>query len=180
MEAFSGTKGVQPYNHWKWHFFNSIKKFLSIRYFESSSTSFNHTIFSYMLYNFKWFEFSKHIANLLWRMNPKKLTTNIDNFHTDMTLWSARALYFLGPKKGLLSIQMLTSCNPQLGNFRNSFYIFLNQTYYKILWLHVSKNVFLPKIWYLYYKWLFRSIFWWKHSQRTVRFKENLKQCFNP
>jgi len=40
--------------------------------FESFSTSFYLLFLSYMLYNYRWSNFFKNVANLPWRINPNK------------------------------------------------------------------------------------------------------------
>jgi len=54
----------------------------------------------------------------------------IGHFYIQMwpcVLWSATTLFFLGPKKSFLPIQMLISCNQWSGSFSNFFHIFSNQ-----------------------------------------------------
>jgi len=72
-------------------------------------------------------KFFEHVSNLNWNMNPKK-NLNHGNFfiHSNMSLWSAFARFFVGPKKGFWLIQMLISCNWCCGNFWKFFHIFLN------------------------------------------------------
>ena len=80
---------LQHYNHWDWHFFNSISKFLTILCFESFSTSFYLLFFSYMLYNSKWSKIFKHVANLPWIRNPKS-NHHFGHFFTQM--WPCEVL----------------------------------------------------------------------------------------
>jgi len=47
-------------------------------------------------------KFFKHVANLPWRINPKKKQPTLTFFHTNVTLWSTTTLLFVGPKKWFL------------------------------------------------------------------------------
>jgi len=88
-------------------FFNSIIKFLTNLVFKSFSTSFYLLFFFYMLYNSKWFENFKHVANLPRRLNPKKHHHFWTFFHTNVTLWSLGAMFFVGPKKDFCKFKHL-------------------------------------------------------------------------
>ncbi len=97
---------------------------LTISYFESFSTSFYLLFFSYMLHNFKWSENFQACIQLALKNESKEEPPFLTFFHTNVTLWSAAAHFFTGPKKRFLSLQMLISCNRHGGIFWIFFHIF--------------------------------------------------------
>jgi len=80
-----------------------------------------------MLYNSKWSKFFQACGQLALKNESKDAPPFWTFFHKNVTLWSAAARFFVGAKKGFLSIQMLISCNLCSGNFWNFFHIFSNQ-----------------------------------------------------
>jgi len=120
-------------------FFNSITKFLTILYFESFSIFFYLLYSSYMLYNSKWFENFQACSQLALKNESKEAPPFWIN---NVTLWSVAAQLFARQKKRnfvTLNANILQSTQ---WKFLKSFSHLFIPTYYKILWLQVSKNVF--------------------------------------
>jgi len=79
---------------------------------------------------------TKHIANLLWRINPmKKAPLFWTFFHWKVRLKSAPTLFFARPIKWFQWIWMLIFCNPRGRNFWNFYHMFLSQ--------HTTRSYFL-------------------------------------
>jgi len=85
-----------------------------------------------------------------------------------VSLWSAAALFFTGPKKQFLSIQMLISCNSHGGNFWNFFHMFSSE-HTRISYSYMCPKMFFFKKLVLVPKMAVLEHFWWKHSQGTLR-----------
>jgi len=125
-------------------FLNSITKFLIILYFESFSTSFY--FFSYMLYNSKWFENFQACDQLVLK-NESEEPPPFWTFFIQMWACEVQLLSFLqGPKKIVVNSKAHIFQSTRW-RFLKFFPHVLKSAYYKIPWLHVSKNVFFSKIW---------------------------------
>jgi len=118
--------------------------------------------FYYMLYNSKWFKkFQACTSQLALKNDSKKAPTTWTFFHANSCdLVKCIALFFAGPKKAFLSIQMLISYNPY-SEFLKFFLYLLKPYYYKILKLNVSKNVCFLKFGTYISSGTFR-VFWMK------------------
>jgi len=125
-------------------FFNSISKFLTILYFESFSISFYLLFFSYVLYNSKWSQNFQACSQIALKNEYKEAPPFWTFFHTNVNLCSAIARFFVGPKKGVLWIQKLISCNPRCGNFWNFFHMFSSQHTTRSYGLICPNMLFFP------------------------------------
>jgi len=88
-------------------------------------------------------------------------------FYTNLSLWSAAAQLFARPKKGLLLIQMLISCNLHGKKFWNLFHIFLNQFTTRSYGYMCPKKFFFKNL-VLVLKMAVWEWFWWKHSLKPL------------
>jgi len=129
--------------------------------------SFLLTIFSYMLCNSKWYENFQACSQLALKNESKELQPFSTFFYTNVTLWSAAARFFAGPKKGFLSIQMQISCNLHGEKFWNFFHVFSNQFTTRFYGCMCPKKVFF-KILVLVLELAVLEQFWWKHNVKPL------------
>jgi len=130
------------------------------------------TIFSYMLYNSKWFEIFQACSQLALMNESKELPPFWTFFHTNVTLWSAASHFFVRPKKWFLSIQILILCNLLGGNFWNFFHIFSNQRSTRS-YDYMCSKMFFSKILVLMLEMAVLEHSWWKHSRKPFK----VEQC---
>jgi len=131
-------------------FVNSKIELLIIFYFESFSTSFYLLYFSYMLYNFKWFEKFQACNPLALKNECKEVLLFWILFHKKCELAKCSYLDLCRAKRMIYVAHTLKS---GCWKFLNFFPHVLKSEYYTILWLHVTKNVYFSKIRCLYQKW---------------------------
>jgi len=103
------------------------------------------TIFSYILYNSKWFKKFQACSQLAMKNESKELQPFWTFFCNDITLWSAAVRFFAVTKKGFLSLQTLIYCNLHGENFWNFFHIFSNQHIIRSYSYMCSKMCFFLK-----------------------------------
>jgi len=107
---------------------------------------FTYYFFSYMLYNFKWFE-NFQVCRQFALMNESKDTLPFWTFfHTNVSLWSAAPGFLQGPKKEFLWIwKLICSCNPFAGNFWKFFHVFSSQ-YTTKSYGYMCLEIFIKKL----------------------------------
>jgi len=105
-------------------------------------------LFSYMLYNSKWFETFLTCSQLSGSHESKKAPPIRQFLHRKVTSWTTVALISTQLKEDFWSIKVLITSNPHSKIFWNFSYT-MKQYYYKILSSHVPKNIFFSKIWSL-------------------------------
>jgi len=129
--------------------------------------SFYLLFFSYMLYNSKWSEIFEACSQLALKNESKELPPFWTFPYTNVSLWSATTQFFVGPKKGFLSIQTLISYNLHGEKFWNFFPHLFKLVYYKILWLYVSRIYFFKNLVFIL-EIIALEQFWWKHSLKPL------------
>jgi len=102
--------------------------------------SYHIAIFSYMFFNSKSINFLEHVANLPWRMNPKKYH-HFGNFSYECDLVKYNCPVFCRDKKKIFVNSNINILQSTCWKFLKFLPHIFKPAYYKILWLHVSKNV---------------------------------------
>jgi len=120
-----------------------------------------------MLYNSKWSEIFQACIQFALKNDSKELQPFGTFFYSNVTLWSAAARFFTGPKKGFLSIQMLRSCNLHGEKFWNFFHIFSNQFTTRSYGYMCPKKFFFKNLVLVLEKAVLERI-WWKHSLKPL------------
>jgi len=86
-------------------------------------------------------KFFKHVANLPWRMNPKK-HHHLRHFFMQMWPCEVNCLFFGKVKKMIFVNSNINILQFAWWKFLKFFPHILKPMYYRILWLHVSKYGF--------------------------------------
>jgi len=86
-------------------------------------------------------KFFKHVANLTWNVNPKK---HQQHGHFFIQIWAYKVQLpdFLQGQKRILANSNANILQSIWWKFLKFFPHFFKLVYYKILWLHISKNIF--------------------------------------
>jgi len=125
-----------------------------------------------MLYNSKWSEIFQACSQLAFKNESKELQPFWRFFYTNVSLWSAAAQFFSGPKNGFLSIQTLISCNVHGEKFWNFFHIFSNQFITRSYGYMCPRMLFFKNL-ILVLEMAVLEQFWWKHSLKPLGVKNN-------
>jgi len=128
--CISGKLSITPFqlivwNHEKLYFAVSYE-FWTLKYFELLSISSYLLYLSYMLYNSKWSKDFPTCSQLVVKKKCKKALSFRTFFNIKVSLWSVATSFSMRPKKILLSIWTLISCNPHKWNFWNFSHVFYN------------------------------------------------------
>jgi len=133
-----------------------------------------------MLYNSKWFEIFKHVANLTLRMNSEKYH-HFGHFSYECDLVKCSHPVFCRAQKINLATSNTNILQSTWWKFLNFFPHILKPEQYKILWLNVPKNDILD---------IFKNLvhvleiaiwehFWWEHNQGTLGVKVSDRSSFH-